>query len=237
MSKRFLTISAALVLLGGAPAAAQHSGWLGGAPAYSGGEYRAPYQDGRRAAYDNGYRDGLRRGEQAARDRKAFNAQLERDYRDATNGYNRSYGDRNRYRDDYRGGFAQGYRDGYYSRNSRGQYGDNRGYDNRGYGNGGYGNGGWGNGGWGNGNGRGYGYGRNSGYGAFQNGASDGYRKGLEDIEKRRYPDVSRHSWYRSGDHDYDRAYGSKDAYRVEYRRGFEAGYNRAFRSGDRSIR
>ena len=225
MTKRFLTISAALVLLGGAPAAAQTGGWLGGAPAYSGDDYRAPYQDARRAGYDNGYRDGVRRGEQAARDRKAFNAQLERDYRDATNGYNRSYGDRNRYRDDYRGGFAQGYRDGYYSRDSRGQYGNNRGYDNRGRG---YGNGTWGDG---------YGYGRNAGYGAYQNGASDGYRKGLEDIEKRRYPDVSRHSWYRSGDHDYDRAYGSKDSYRIEYRRGFEEGYNRAFRSGNRPIR
>ena len=216
---RFLTISAALVLLGGAPAAAQNNGWLGAPPAYSGDDWRAPYQDARRAAYDNGFRDGVKRGEQAARDRKAFNAQLERDYRDATNGYNRSYGDRERYRDDYRGGFTQGYRDGYYRRDSRGQYGQSPVYgSDRGYGNGR----------WDNGNG--YGYGRNAGYGAFQNGASDGYRKGLEDIEKRRYPDVSRHSWYRSGDHDYDRAYGSKDAYKIEYRRGFEEGYNRAFR-------
>src|SRR6266545_6597105 len=89
----------------------------------------------------------------------------------------------------------------------------NRGYGDRGYGDRGYGN---------------------VGYGAFQNGASDGYRKGLEDIQKRRYPDVTRHSWYRNGDHDYDRAYGSKDAYKVEYRRGFQEGYNRAFREGRR---
>ena len=212
---RFLTISAALVLLGTAPAAAQSSGWLGRSPAYAGDDYRAPYQNARRAAHDNGYRDGLKRGEQAGRDRKPFNAQLERDYRDATNGYNRSYGDRDRYRDDYRGGFAQGYRDGYYRRG----YGDDGSY---GYGGRGYGNG------------NRYGYGRNAGYGAFQNGASDGYRKGLEDIEKRRYPDVTRHGWYRSGDHDYDRAYGSKDAYKIEYRRGFEQGYNRAFGEGRR---
>jgi hypothetical protein len=226
MTSRFLTISAALVLLGSAPAAAQSNGWLGAPPAYAGDDWRAPYQDARRAGYDNGYRDGVKRGEQAARDRKAFNAQLERDYRDATNGYNRSYGDRERYRDDYRGGFAQGYRDGYYrrdSRDSRDQYGRYPGYGN---------NGRYGNGNGNQGNGNRYGYGRNNaGYGAFQNGASDGYRKGLEDIEKRRYPDVSRHSWYRNGDHDYDRAYGSKDAYRIEYRRGFQEGYNRAFRS------
>lgn len=221
---RFVTISAALVLLGGAPAAAQNSGWLGRSPAYTDGEYRVPYQDARRAGYDNGYRDGVKRGEQAARDRKAFNAQLERDYRDASNGYNRSFGDRERYRDDYRGGFAQGYRDGYYQRDSRGQYGQYPGSGNdRAYGN---------ERGWGYGNGNGYG--RTAGYGAFQNGAGDGYRKGLEDIEKRRYPDVSRHGWYRSGDHDYDRAYGSRDSYKIEYRRGFEEGYNRAFREGRR---
>lgn len=225
MTSRILTISASLVLLGGAPAAAQPGTWIGGSPSYANDDYRAPYADARRAAHDNGYRDGLKRGEQAARSNKPFDARIERDYRDASNGYNRSYGDRDRYRDDYRGGFAQGYRDGYY-RDSRGAYGNGGGYGNGGaWGNGnryGYGNG--------NGNGNGYGYGRNAGYGAFQNGASDGYRKGLEDIEKRRYPDVNRHGWYRSGDHDYDRAYGSKDAYRVEYRRGFEQGYNRAFR-------
>lgn len=226
MTSRFLTISAALMLLGGAPAAAQTNGWFGTSPAYASDEWRAPYQEARRAAYDNGYRDGVKRGDEAARQRKAFNAQLERDYRDATNGYNRSYGDRERYRDDYRGGFAQGYRDGYSRRDSRGDY--------PGYGNGRYGTGwGYGNGN-GNGNRDGYGYGRNAGYGAFQNGASDGYRKGLEDIEKRRNPDVTRHSWYRSGDHDYDRAYGDKDAYRIEYRRGFQEGYNRAVREGRR---
>ncbi len=218
-TSRFLTISAALVLLGAAPAAAQTNGWFGAPPAYSGDDWRAPYQDARRAAYDNGYRDGVKRGEQAARDRKVFNERIERDYRDADNGYNRSYGDRERYRDDYRGGFAQGYREGYYGRrDSRGTYpgyGTSNGY--------GYGNGN------GNRDGYGYGSGRNAGYGAFQNGASDGYRKGLEDIEKRRYPDVSRHGWYRSGDHDYDRAYGSKDAYKIEYRRGFQEGYDRAF--------
>jgi len=234
-TNRFLMISAALVLLGAAPAAAQTNGWFGAPPAYSGDDWRAPYQDARRAAYDNGYRDGVKRGEQAVRDRKVFNERIERDYRDADNGYNRSYGDRERYRDDYRGGFAQGYRDGYYGpRDARGNYPGN------GNGNGRYGNNGWGYGngngngygyGNGNGNGNGYGYGngRNAGYGAFQNGASDGYRKGLEDIEKRRNPDVTRHSWYRSGDHDYDGVYGSKDAYRIEYRRGFQDGYNRAF--------
>ena len=219
MTSRMLTISAALVLLGGAPAAAQNSGWLGRAPAYGSDDYRAPYAAARRAAYDNGYKDGLRRGEQAARAGKAYNAQLERDYRNAQNGYNRSFGDRARYQDDYRGGFAQGYRDGYSQRGGRAQYPNA--YPNSypdSY----------------PGNGRGYGYGGTASYGAFQNGAGDGYRKGLEDIEDRKSPDATRHKWYRSADRDYDNAYGSKDVYRTEYRRGFQEGYNRAFREGRR---
>ncbi|HYT65947.1 MAG TPA: hypothetical protein VEL51_05990 [Vicinamibacterales bacterium] len=238
MTFRVLTMTAALGLAAATSVSAQTNGWLGTGTSYSQDDYRAPYANARRAAYDNGYRDGLKRGEDAARNGRPFNVERERDYRGADNGYNRAYGDRARYRDDYRGGFAQGYRDGYSRRGntSRG-YGDNSGAYG-GYG-GGYGNGQYGNRGDGDNRGygnRGYGdrgYG-NVGYGAFQNGASDGYRKGLEDIQKRRYPDVTRHSWYRNGDHDYDRAYGSKDAYKVEYRRGFQEGYNRAFREGRR---
>ena len=220
MTSRILTISAALVLLSGAPAAAQSGGWLGRAPAYADDDYRAPYAQARRAAQDNGYRDGLKRGEQAARAGKAFNAQLERDYRDAQNGYNRSYGDRARYRDDYRGGFAQGYRAGYSQRGERASYGTQE-YPNS-YPNAypdSYPDAS-----------RGYGYGGNAGYGAFQNGAGDGYRKGLEDVQDREYPDATRHKWYRNADRDYDKAYGSKDAYKIEYRRGFQEGYDRAYR-------
>jgi hypothetical protein len=216
MTSKILTISAALALLGGAPAAAQPGDWLGTTAAYGGDDYRAPYADARRAAYDNGYKDGVKRGERAARDGKPFNARLEREYRDAQNGYNRSYGDRARYRDDYRGGFAEGYRDGFGGRDGRSAYpgaqvpnGNRR-------------------------ETRGYGYGGNAGYGAFQNGVGDGYRKALEDIEDRKSPDATRHKWYRSGDRDYDKAYGSKDAYKIEYRRGFQAGYSRAFRDGRR---
>jgi hypothetical protein len=229
MNSRFLQISAAaaLVMAAAVPARAQASGWLGTPAAYADDDYRTSYADARRSAYDNGYRDGVKRGEQAARDRRPLDVERERDYRQAEKGYNRSFGDRNRYRDNYRGGFAQGYRDGYrrggarsnngggngrvYPNSDRG-YGDNRGYGDRGYG----------------------GYGGNANYGAFQNGVADGYKKGLDDVHDRKYPDVTRQKWYRNGDHDYDSHYGSKDAYRVEYRRGFEDGYNRAYREARR---
>ena len=225
MTFRLLTITAALGLAASA-ATAQPTSWLGNAASFSATDYRAPYADARRGAYDNGYRDGVKRGEQAARDRRPFDVERERDYRGAEGGYNQSYGDRTRYRNDYRGGFAQGYRDGYSRGGNNGQYRDQ--YPDRypsqsgiyprdvrdGIGN--------------------RGYGGTAGYGAFQNGVADGYRKALEDQQDRKYPDATRHKWYRSGDHDYDRAYGSKDAYKIEYRRGFKDGYDRAFREGRR---
>ena len=220
MTFKTLTIGAALALAATNASAQNTNAWLSGGTSYDQAQYRVPYQDGRRVAYDNGYRDGVKRGEEAARANRPFNAERERDYRDAEEGYNRSYGDRNRYRDDYRGGFSQGYRDGYYRR-SNGNYD----YGNSAYG-GPYVSG--------NGNNGNYGYGGNYSYGAYQNGAADGYRKGLEDLQDRRAPDVTRHKWYRSGDHEYDNAYGSKDSYRIDYRRGFQEGYNRAFREGRR---
>jgi len=212
LTKTFLP-AAGLMLAMASPAAAQLRGFGNAPAAYERDDYRAPYADAQRTAFDNGYRDGRKRGEQAARDNRPFDVQRERDYRSADDGYNRSLGDRNRYRDNYRGGFTQGYREGYQRRDSRGSYpGANR-DDSRG---------------WDYGGNRGYG--GTASYGAYQNGASDGYKKGLDDLNDRKRPDVTRQKWYRSGDHDYDSRYGPKEAYRIEYRRGFEEGYNRAYR-------
>jgi hypothetical protein len=232
--ERHTIFTAITLLLGAGPAAAQAPGWMQAASAYSRDDYRAPYADAQRAAYDNGYRDGVKRGEQALRERRSLDVQRERDYRDAGNGYNRSYGDRDRYRDNYRGGFTQGFHDAYerngYSGNIYGTNGNvPNSYDPRSstapypggvrtgqvYG-------------------RGPRYGASTSYGAYQNGASDGYEKGLDDVGDRKYPDATRHKWYRNADHDYDSRYGAKEAYRVDYRRGFEEGYTRAFRERQR---
>jgi hypothetical protein len=204
MTTRFLTISMMGLMLAAAPAPARAQGWINPAASYANDDYRASYADAQRAAYDNGYRTGLKRGEQAARDGRPLDIERERDYRSADGGYNRSLGDRQRYRDSYRGGFAQGYRESY---NGRGRF------TNRPYG---------------------LGYGGTANFGARQNGVSDGYKKGLDDLNDRKYPDVNRQKWYRNGDHDYDSRYGSKETYRVEYRRGFEEGYNSAYREGRR---
>jgi len=208
-SKMILTISAAVLAVSAAPAMAQPNGWLGAPVSYAPDDYRASYADARRAARENGYKDGLKRGEQAARNRRPLDVERERDYRSADGGYNRNYGDRNLYRDTYRSGFAQGYREGYNRRGGAPSY--RSGNDPRAWG-----------------------YGGTAGYGAYQNGVSDGYRKGLDDIDDGKHPDARRQKWYRSGDHDYDKRYGSKEAYKIEYRRGFEEGYNRAYRDARR---
>lgn len=214
MTTRILATSAAAAFMLAAMSSSAHANPAAQQWDPQGRDYR--YSNVQGPAYDAGYRAGIQRGEQAARDRRTLDIEREREYRDATNGYNSRYGDRGRYRDEFRAGFAQGYRDGF---NRLGAPG----YDDRGR------------------NGA-YGYGREGdrGYGravvsiAFQNGLGDGYQKGLDDLQHRRYPDVNRQKWYRNGDHDYNGRYGPKDLYRVDYRRGFEDGYNRAYREGRR---
>jgi flagellar biosynthesis/type III secretory pathway protein FliH len=187
------------------------------------------YSGIRRAAYDEGYRDGVRKGEQDGRRGARFAYQDERDFQRADRGYHRSFGDRERYRQIFREGYASGYSDGYsryspYGRNDgrqgpyaqqgpygrpQGPYGQQGGYRNPG------------------------GYGSGAYYSpAFDNGARDGYEKGQEDARKNRSFDPLRHSWYRSGDRHYEGRYGARQQYKDVYRRGFQQGYERGFREG-----
>jgi hypothetical protein len=189
-------------------------------PSYGSG----PYSEVRRIAFDRGYREGVKEGEKDGRSRDPFRYQDEGDYRNGDVGYNRSYGDREFYRQAFRAGFADGYADGY-RRYSRGAYGNDRYGDPR-YGDPRYG------GGYGYPGGGGYGApGRNDRYlSAFDIGARDGFEKGREDARDRRAFDARRHKWYRDGDRDYNDRYGNRERYKDEYRRGFIAGYERGFR-------
>ena len=63
-------------------------------------------------------------GHQDARDRDRYNPQKHSDFKKATDGYNRSYGDKGQYRQAYRDAFVQGYREGY-SRNGYGNRSNN----------------------------------------------------------------------------------------------------------------
>jgi flagellar biosynthesis/type III secretory pathway protein FliH len=188
-------------------------------------EARQPYNESRRAAYDNGYREGVKEGEHDARRREAFNYQDERTWQRADKGYHRSFGASDRYQQTFRTGYAAGYSDAYrrytpdYYGNGTTVYPNTRGSYGYGYpgspGQGGYGY---------PGSGR-YGYSP-----AHANGVNDGYEKGREDARDRDSYDPLRHKWYRAGDHDYKNEYGPRQQYENVYRQGFKEGYDRGYR-------
>jgi len=65
---------------------------------------------------------------------------------------------------------------------------------------------------------------------AFNQGYRDGFDEGRSDARHRRRFDPEGPSRFRSGDHAYNRGYGSRDDYRRAYRDGFRDGYERGFR-------
>ena len=219
MKRQFLVpaLATALALAVTTPASAQWARRDSGPSSYGYGSY----SEVRRIAYERGFREGLQEGEKDGRRRDPFRYQDERDFQRADVGYHRNYGDIERYRAAFRGGFADGYAD-VYSRHARvpgGRYGDGR------YGDGRYGDGRYGGGG--------YGY-PDRGYrvSAFEIGARDGYEKGREDSRENRAFDARRHKWYREGDREYESRYGNREQYKDEYRRGFTQGYDRGYREG-----
>jgi flagellar biosynthesis/type III secretory pathway protein FliH len=179
----------------------------------SSGDVAVSYYEARRVAYDQGFREGVKRGEQDARRGSRFGYHDVREFQRADKGYHRGLGDRERYRQIFRDGFAAGYAEGYarFSRNDRrsGPYPQ-----------GSYG--GWGSGRYG---------GAPARYSspAFDTGMREGYEKGLEDARKNRSYDPVRHSWYRSGDRHYNSRYGPREDYKDLYRRGFQRGYERGY--------
>jgi hypothetical protein len=190
-----------------------------GAPRLTYVDQRQPYNDVRRAAYDEGYREGIRHGEQDGRRGDRFWYEDERTYQRGDKGYHRGYGDRGRYQVAFRSGYAAGYSDGY-GRFGRGVRRDNRGaYGGPRYGTG-YPGGGYGR--------PGYGYVNP----AVEHGLREGYEKGVEDARKNRSFDARRHKWYREGDRHYEGRYGSRDFYKDQYRRAFQEGYDRGYREG-----
>jgi hypothetical protein len=114
MKRLFLASTFSVVGLAlASPAGAQLAGGIDlNRPSYA-DEARQPYNESRRVAYDNGYREGVKEGERDARGRDNFNYQDERAWQRADKGYHRSFGDSNRYQQSFRTGFAAGYSDGY----------------------------------------------------------------------------------------------------------------------------
>jgi hypothetical protein len=77
-------------------------------------------------AQDQGYQAGVSTGASDAQRGQNYDPQRSHYYRNATYGYNSSYGNREAYKQAYRNGFLSGYREGFQ------RYGGNR---RRGYGN------------------------------------------------------------------------------------------------------
>jgi hypothetical protein len=71
-------------------------------------------------AADQGYRDGLNTGASDGQRGQSYNPQRSHYYREATDGYNSSYGNRATYQQYYRDGFVRGYQEGFR------QYGNGR---------------------------------------------------------------------------------------------------------------
>ena len=196
-------------------AQAQSDDWLDASRASYSADERKGYNDSRRLAYDNGFREGVKLGERDGRRGSVYSYRDDRAYQRADKGYHRSFGDADRYRQSFRTGFVAGYSEAYqrFGRNNRGY----RGRDGR-IPNGAY---------------QGQ-YPRGGGFGhpAFEAGVSDGYEKGEEDADKRRSFDVLRHKWYREGDRHYEGRYGSREQYKDLYRQAFKEGYERGYRQG-----
>lgn len=70
-------------------------------------------------AYDNGFRDGLEKGREDARDRDSFDPVRHSWYRNGNRGYNSRYGTRDQYKLVYRDGFEAGYAQAYRSNSRR----------------------------------------------------------------------------------------------------------------------
>jgi hypothetical protein len=89
-------------------------------------------RDPGRIAYDEGYRDGINKGERDGRKGDRYSLRRHGDYRDADDGYRRQFGPKHYYQRTYRRGFEAGYRRAYASYARR--YGYGYGRDGYGYG-------------------------------------------------------------------------------------------------------
>jgi hypothetical protein len=187
------------------------------------------WESSRNPAYNEGYRSGQREGERDARDRRDFGFKRDDDYQDADRGYRRAFGGRDAYRDDFRRGYEFGYDRGYRSfgfgvhiegGGSANEYGP-YGYPERGYG--AYAE-------WGS-----RGGGSSTLRAAFDFGRRDGYEAGFDAARHGRF-EPFRHRYYRST-RGWERRFGTRDAYDVNYRNGFRSGYDEGYRAGRRTGR
>jgi hypothetical protein len=83
---------------------------------------------GYETARQQGYSYGVNVGASDAQHRQSYNPQRSHYWKNATEGYNSSYGNKGQYREVFRNAFEQGYREGYqrYGYNNRGRNNNGR---------------------------------------------------------------------------------------------------------------
>jgi hypothetical protein len=161
------------------------------------------------APYERGFREGALRGEQDARQGRAFSPEGHSgNRRGDVFSDSRS---RNPYLNAVRRGYVEGYRAGYgaWQGGNRRETGPRFGQAPRGA--------------------------RQEP--ASARGYSDGFKRGFDDGRSGDRYDAVRSREYRDGDAGYYGAYGSRDAYRNNYRAGFRQGYEDGYRDGTGSGR
>jgi hypothetical protein len=176
--------------------------------------YPRDYQRAEQRAYDNGYREGMARGEQDARARRDFSFVRYEEYRRADEGYRVGDGDLRDYRETFRQGFEAGYTDSY-DRTMREERAVPLGrqpiYRSP--------------------------YPVSPRSSVLSPAARIGYQDGLEvgrkDARDGESYDPVRSDRYRSANHEYDRKYGTRDEFKREYRDGFEQGYEQGYRAAE----
>ena len=84
---------------------------------------------GYQVARDRGYQDGLQTGSGDGQKRQSYDPQRSHFFKNASYGYERSYGNKDQYKQVYRDSFVQGYNEGY-RRYDNGRYGRNNGRNN-----------------------------------------------------------------------------------------------------------
>jgi hypothetical protein len=176
---------------------------------YDRGDYDGYYRQGntaeaRQYGYQNGYNDGIGKGQHEGRERDPYDYQTP-DWRQASRGYQHWMGPIGGYQRGYQEGYRRGFRSGYRSVAGWRGYGDRDG---------------WGRGGY---------YPYQTGYEgnvAYQFGYEDGVAVARADIQNRKRYNSKPRGRFDDCDHGYRREYGTKNQYKAEYANAYRNGYD-----------
>jgi hypothetical protein len=176
--------------------------------------YRGDVAQARQYGYENGFRDGEKRGRHEGRENDPYDYHTP-DWRQATHGYKNWMGPLNVFQNGYQQGYADGFRSGFNSERPgwRGD-GDREDYRNNGYQRNGY----YGSGAYGNDSRIGY----DTGY-------QDGVSMARDDAYRNKPFNPNPRGRFDDRDHGYRREYGDKSAYRNQYADGYRAGYQATY--------